>query len=213
MSGTRFLPLFPLELVVFPGESLKLHIFEPRYRQLIAECRDKGITFGIPTYLKGGLAEYGTEMRLAEIVKTHDTGEMDIRTEGLGAFRLTSYARQAPGKLYAGGEIKPLANEPDAPADLSRELLELFNRLHTVLATGHTRLENAQANLSFTLAQESGLTLGQRLRLLSMPEEERRQVYLVEHLKQLIQVLEATEETKARLRANGRFHKFPTLDL
>jgi len=56
---TRFLPLFPLSLVVFPGEYLNLHIFELRYRQLINECDEEGMTFGIPPAFENKLASFG----------------------------------------------------------------------------------------------------------------------------------------------------------
>ena len=83
---SKFLPLFPLQLVVFPGEKLKLHIFEPRYKQLVGECRDEKMTFGLPAFFDGRVAEYGTEMRLLTIFKTYDDGRMDIMTEGVAAF-------------------------------------------------------------------------------------------------------------------------------
>jgi hypothetical protein len=132
---------------------------------------------------------------------------------GVAAFRLKSFVRMVPGKLYAGGEVETIENHQSAPPDLTEALAHLFDRLHELLATGHSRARTEEPNLSFKIAQECGLTLGQRLQLLAMPEEERRQYFLMEHLKMLIPVLEATEETKDRLRANGRFHKFPKLDL
>jgi len=62
------LPMFPLELVAFPGEELPLHIFEQRYQQLIEDCEEERVTFGIPTYINKRL-EYGTEMELLKVVK------------------------------------------------------------------------------------------------------------------------------------------------
>ncbi len=63
----HFLPLFPLSLVVYPNEKLKLHVFEPRYLQLVNECKEQQNTFGIPTYSDGKVKEFGTEMRLVGI--------------------------------------------------------------------------------------------------------------------------------------------------
>ena len=60
----NFLPLFPLNLIVFPHEDLNLHIFEPRYRQLINECLDEKKTFGIPAFVNNKLLGYGTEVEV-----------------------------------------------------------------------------------------------------------------------------------------------------
>ena len=80
------LPQFPLKIVVFPGEQLNLHIFEPRYKQLINECEAEDRTFGIPAFIEKRVMEIGTEVRLEKIVKRHLNGEMDIRTRGVGLF-------------------------------------------------------------------------------------------------------------------------------
>ncbi|MCL4691877.1 MAG: peptidase, partial [Candidatus Hydrogenedentes bacterium] len=101
----KFLPLFPLQLVVFPGEKLKLHIFEPRYKQLVGECQGEGITFGIPAYLEGRVAEFGTEMRLLNIFRTYENGEKDVLVEGVAAFQLLRFQRAIPDKLYSGGDV------------------------------------------------------------------------------------------------------------
>lgn len=207
-----FLPLFPLEIVVFPGERLKLHIFEPRYKQLIRECRDEGITFGIPAYLKDGIAEYGTEMRLLEILKTFDDGEMDILTEATQAFHLESFVRHAEDKPYAGGEVTLLENDPETdPADHER-LLRLYNRLHAVLKTGAEITEADSENLSFVLAENAALSLAQRVHLLSMPRERDRAQYLMAHFEQVIPIVETTEETRVKSQGNGHPKHFPRLD-
>ncbi len=76
----NFIPIFPLGIVVYPGESLNLHIFEPRYKQLINECHLEGKNFGIPSVFKNKLNEFGTLVKITELVGVTDNGEMDIRT-------------------------------------------------------------------------------------------------------------------------------------
>ena len=68
----NFIPVFPLSIVVYPGEALNLHIFEPRYRQLILECATSGKPFGIPVVLDNKLRELGTLVEVTEISKTYD---------------------------------------------------------------------------------------------------------------------------------------------
>ena len=79
---TNFIPIFPLNVVLYPGETLNLHIFEPRYKELIKECFENKKPFGIPAVINGHVAEYGTLVFIKEIVKEYDNEEMDIVTEG-----------------------------------------------------------------------------------------------------------------------------------
>ncbi len=85
-----YLPLFPLQSVFFPGESVPLHIFEERYKQLIRDCRAEAVTFGIPVYI-GNRLSYGTEVQLAEVVTTYEGGEMDVLCVARQAFRLLTF--------------------------------------------------------------------------------------------------------------------------
>ncbi len=207
------LPLFPLELVVFPGEHLRLHVFEPRYKQLIVECRDKSVSFGIPAYINGGLAEYGTEMTLEVISKTYDDGEMDILTKGRRVFRLERFIRDVPGKLYSAGEITFVENRETETASAKDSLSQRFRRLHELLETGYERTDFSAPNLSFQLGQEVGLTLYQKIKLLSLERESEREALIMEHMEEVIPKLEAVGETKRRIQGNGHFHRFPTLEL
>ena len=101
--------LFPLQIVVFPDEQLNLHIFEPRYKQLIRDCVTNGIHFGINAFMNQQLQPIGTEVKLVAIEKEYENGELDIRTRAVGAYRLEDYFPLMPGKLYAGGTIKRLS--------------------------------------------------------------------------------------------------------
>src|SRR5215212_5959493 len=77
---TNFIPIFPLGIVVYPGEKLHLHIFEPRYKQLVTECFSDKKPFGIPAVIENRLQDFGTVVTITEITTVHDNGEMDIKT-------------------------------------------------------------------------------------------------------------------------------------
>ncbi|MEP1982437.1 MAG: LON peptidase substrate-binding domain-containing protein, partial [Maribacter dokdonensis] len=81
------LPLLPLQSIFFPGETVPLHIFEDRYKQLINDCRDEAITFGIPVFINNKM-EYGVEVQLVEVVNTYESGEMDVVCVARQVFRL-----------------------------------------------------------------------------------------------------------------------------
>jgi hypothetical protein len=85
--------------VDYPGENLNLHIFEPRYKQLIKECDQLKKPFGIPSVVKDSVKELGTLVEIVEVVKVEDNGEMDIRTQGLKVFRILETIPSVPDKL------------------------------------------------------------------------------------------------------------------
>lgn len=207
------LPLFPLQLVLFPGEQLKLHIFEPRYKQLIADCRAGGISFGIPTFFDKRVTEYGTEAAVRQVYVEHPNGELDIRVEGLRAFHLDAFHRQVPGKLYSGGEVTWVENVPASSTGMEEELWQLYDKLHVLLNTGHQRSREVTGSLSFGLAHELGLGLGSKLELLATPSEVERQAALLQHLRTTTTMLGELAETKKRIQGNGQFHSFPEVDL
>ncbi len=207
------LPLFPLQLVVFPGEELKLHIFEPRYQQLIRECQESGAPFGIPAFIDGELAKFGTELTLEKVFNTYPEGEMDVLTLGRRVFQLTSFVREVPGKLYAGGEIEVLENVGEEFGITLEELELQFAQLHELLGTGHQMPSKELPNLSFRIGHEVGFTLKQKVAMLSMNKESDRQLMILEHLHRVNSTLRAADETKRRVRGNGHFTKPPKLDL
>src|SRR5690606_37970950 len=107
-----FLPLFPLNLVAYPGESLNLHIFEPRYKQLIGDCLQSQANFGIPSFVHNKI-EFGTEVLIDKVVKEYEDGRMDIKTIGTAIFKVENFINPLEGKLYAGGEVTRLTNSEE----------------------------------------------------------------------------------------------------
>lgn len=208
----HFLPLFPLKMVAFPGEQVNLHVFEPRYKQLISECRDKQVPFGIPPYVNGGVATIGTEMILEKVVREYPNGEMDIITRAVSVFHLDSFLRVAPGKLYGGGSVREMLSDPTPDPALVKEIADLFNRFHALIGTGHTREDFLLPNIAYAIANEIGLGFEQRITILGMPREADREEFILDHLRHVVPVLDAAEQTRRRIQANGTFHKHPTIE-
>lgn len=208
-----FIPVFPLQLVVFPGEELKLHIFEPRYKELTQECEETGGTFAIPAYFDDGLAPYGTEMELVDVFRRYDSGEMDILTRGVGVVRLEKFLREVPGKLYSGAEVERVDEEAGSEGPGRETVVDLYRRLRTVFGAGEAPHDLTQPFLSYQLAHEVGFTMEQKVQLLAMRRESERLQALAHHLEQIIPVIEAAEESKQRIGGNGKVHHFPKLDL
>jgi len=208
---STYLPLFPLNLVAFPTERLNLHIFEPRYRQLIRECLAEGKTFGIPAYIKDSLRSLGTEMRVVELSNQYADGRMDIKTEGLRVFKLNTFDNPAPGKLYSGGKVEFFENNFLSDWLLRNKLTELIDQLYAVLGLENP-LDYTKEPLSFQVAHKIGLSLEQEYQLLGMFEESQRLEFLVEHLEKTIPIIEEIERTKHLVRMNGHFKNLNPLN-
>ena len=201
----RQLALFPLNLVVFPGEKLNLHIFEPRYRQLVRDCLSEGITFGIPPFLNEAVSPLGTEMKLVDVEKNYASGEIDIRTEAVGLFRVEEFYRQAPGKLYAGGLVEDLADDDHADVLLQKRISEQLLQLYDVLGL-RKLMQELPANFRvYDVAHHLGLSTEQEYQLLEALTETERQEIVLLHLEHILPVLLETERLKERVRLNGHF--------
>ena len=204
---TKFLPIFPLSSIVYPGQFLNLHIFEPRYKQLITECKEQGKTFGIPSVFKDNLSEYGTEMELIEISKIYPNGEMDIKTKGIRVFRIMEVLREVPDKLYSAAIVYEMEHMPFDTQKLNPTLVDLLEKLHKLLGTSldiYTKFENP---LSYDLAHYVALNNEDQYRLLIATSEKARQWFLIQHLLKLIPSLEETEKVKAKVQMNGHFRR------
>ena len=103
------LPLFPLDLVLFPGTSLPLHIFEPRYKEMISECLDRKKSFGIVRAKEEGVAEIGCTAEIITVAKKYPDGRMDILTQGRERFEVMQVNQE---RSFLQAEVLYLQDEP-----------------------------------------------------------------------------------------------------
>ncbi|MEJ7667115.1 MAG: LON peptidase substrate-binding domain-containing protein [Hymenobacter sp.] len=200
----RLLPLFPLSLVAFPGEKLNLHIFEPRYRQLVRDCfTDRTLTFGITPYLDEAVQELGTEMRLLSVEKTHTGGEMDIRTQAVGIFRVQKFYRQAPGKLYAAGQVEAVTQDDGGRPGIARGNCQAGAPALRGAGPAQAAAGASPDFQIFDVAHHIGLSTEQEYQLLGTTAEQERQELVREHLERLLPAVLETERLKERVRQNG----------
>lgn len=203
MDAPTLTPFFPLGLVCFPGERLNLHIFEPRYRQLIAECEETGMSFVIPPYESGGIHAYGTEVRLVEVFRRYPDGESDIAVLGIAPVRVASYVRTAPGKLYPGGETTRLDGVSDGDERSAEALREAYEAFCIAVGRERVCVPAPGAELSFALGHEVGLELSQKSALLAIVSEMERRAYLLDHLVRVTAFVEDVKKRPPRRNGNG----------
>lgn len=209
---TNFIPIFPLNIVVYPGEDLNLHIFEPRYKQLIQECVELKKTFGIPSVIKDRVGEIGTVMEVREVVKQYDNGEMDIRTKGLNVFRILETIPSVPDKLYSGAIVKHIVTEDDGNRELMQKVVAGIRQLHQLLNVNKTFPKPDEQLTSYDVAHHIGLSLEEEYEVLGLEREIQRQEYLRRHLGKVIPVVQEMESLKERVKLNGHFKNLAGFD-
>jgi len=203
---TNFIPVFPLGIVVYPGESLNLHIFETRYKQLIHECYAEDKPFGIPTVIDNRLSEMGTLVRITEMVRVHENGEMDIRTQGLRVFRVLELIKSIPEKLFSGAIVNYPDNiEGPGKRDLMNRIINAIRELHRLLDITKDFQKADEELASYDIAHHAGLSLEQEYELLGLMREEQRQEYLKRHLGKVLPVIAEMEALKEKVKLNGHF--------
>jgi uncharacterized protein len=203
---TNFIPIFPLGIVVYPGEKVNLHIFEPRYRQLVNECYTEAKPFGIPTVIDNKLNEMGTLVKITELVKVYDSGEMDIRTQGLRVFRVLEMIKSVPDKLFSGAIVNYPDNiEGPGKRQLMLKVIIAIRELHRLLNITKDFHKPDEELASYDIAHHAGLSIEQEYELLGLLREEQRQEYLKRHLGKVLPVIAEMETLKDKVKLNGHF--------
>lgn len=209
---TNFIPIFPLGIVVYPGENLNLHIFEPRYKQLISECKKLNKPFGIPTVIENKVQDYGSLVEIIEISKVHDSGEMDIKTKGSRIFRILEVIKEIPEKLYSGAIVTYPENYIQGNPDVMRKVMNSIRDLHKLLkVTKEFKKEDIEMN-SYDVAHHIGLSLEEEYELLGLLDERQRQEYLKRHLTKVIPMVAGMEQLKEKIKLNGHFKNLGGFD-
>lgn len=208
---TTFLPVFPLEIVVFPDENLNLHIFEERYKQLVNECYNQRKPFVIPSVIQGELTEYGTEVDIIRIEKIYPDGKMDIRTRGSQVVRILEYMPQAEDKLYPGAIVtynhpySHLRESQEAEESTVKNLKELLVHLADVLRISKNLIPSGNRFIAYRIAHYLGMPLEDEYRLLLTLSETDRQQQLIDFIREVLPSLEQRERMREKIHLNGHF--------
>ncbi|HAI83179.1 MAG TPA: peptidase S16 [Chitinophagaceae bacterium] len=201
----NFLPLFPLQLTVFPGEPLHLHIFEERYKQLINDCYGENKPFGIPLVLNNQPADWGTLVEITSIAEVYADGRMDIKTKGIQVFNIMEWLREVPGKLYYAGIVHYPNNSIQAMPALMLPLLEMVRKFHEILQVQKDFGKPDAQLTSYDIAHHVGLNLEQEHQFIQLLREEQRLTFLKRHVQQMLDAAMGIESLKHRIQMNGHF--------
>lgn len=198
------IPLFPLNIVAFPGEAVNLHIFEPRYKALVNDCLDQNLTFGIPSFVLSKI-ELGTEVKIVEVTKKYEDGRMDIKTEALDVFKVKDFWNPWGEHEYAGGMVDFLIkDEGEGDASLLYQFKEMSSRLFEWLGEVHVPDVSVISSV-YDIGHKIGLKPEEEYHLLSIRNEDERLRYAIRHLENLVPALERAQSAQERIKQNGHF--------
>jgi len=194
--------LFPLGIVLLPTEQVPLHIFEPRYRELIAECLQDGQPFGLVYADDDGLRRIGTLATVVEVTDRFEDGRLNIVVEGGERFRLVDLT---DGRSFHTGTVETLEDDDDPPpqADVERALA-VFRRLVELTGAEVDVPTDVTTQPSFEIGSRFELAPELKLELLEEASERRRLVRLCEILETIAAAVERQREVAALAQTNGR---------
>ena len=198
------LGLFPLPLVLVPTERIPLHIFEPRYRELIGECVERGEEFGLVLDAgDGAVHEVGTRAAVAQVLEVLDDGRMNIIVEGGKRFRLLELTS---GRSFATGIVEEVVDDESEPRDEedAARAVELFNELASVSGADVDVPERLSPLLDFELTARVDFGVEAKQELLATTSPRARMAKLVELLERALETVKLERELQARASGNGK---------
>jgi len=208
MADYATIPIFPLQIVVFPGEMVPLRIFEERYKQMFADvraARERGEVLQVGIILVEGsevLAEVGCTVVLEEVLEEHEDGRLNIITLGARRFRIEQVAGD---KSYLEAWVEYVDDEEEAiDGVLQTRVIAGYQRLlELVEEESGAEVEGGDAENAFQIAQAVAVDLGGKQRLLAMTTENMRLEMLGEYFERLLPTLEERRAERLRVHSNG----------
>jgi Lon protease-like protein len=197
------IPIFPLELVLFPGAPLPLHIFEPRYKEMINECLLKDQPFGMVRAKENALAAIGCSASILNVLKKYEDGRLDIAAEGERRFEIIQVNQE---RSFLQAEVSYFEDEISLPGSGALDtVVELHEQLFAVLGQPVDIARDTEP-LSFHLANELPVDLDFKQALLEMKSEAERIETLTEYYRATIPKVEKTLQARQRASGNGHVH-------
>jgi Lon protease-like protein len=193
--------IFPLGIVLLPTERVPLHIFEPRYRELIGECIDDESEFGLVFADENGVRDLGTRAGVTEVLEEFDDGRMNIVVEGRERFRVE---RLTQGRSFMTAIVEPVDDEvSDADAEIAARAAGAFRALATLAEAETGEIDVASPQLAFELAAQVELAPEAKQGLLELRSEQQRLELVADMLDAARAALIAARELGDRAKRNG----------
>jgi len=198
------LPLFPLNVVLLPGTPLPLHIFEPRYKEMIAECRASNAPFGIVRALEEGIADIGCTAEILTVTKEYADGKLDLVAAGRKRFEIVEVNEE---RSFLRADVLFVPDEPTVASQTETErALKLHQEILSLAGAVQDVSDADKATLSFYLAGSLPLDLDFKQKLLAMRSEGERMVALASFLEEILPGLRRASRAREKAGGNGHVH-------
>jgi Lon protease-like protein len=194
--------LFPLNLVLLPGEQAPLHVFEPRYKELIGECLAEDEEFGLVLADDDGIREIGTRAGVIEVLERFDDGRLNIVVEGRERFRLIELTE---GRAFATAEIADIDDDGETPTE--QEVEQCLAAYDRVVKAAEAELEDLDFDadsIAFQIAARVDFGTEIKQVLLELQSERERVLRLAPMLDQAADAVKRDREIRERASSNGR---------
>jgi ATP-dependent Lon protease len=205
------LPLFPLGIVLYPDEPVPLHIFEPRYREMVRVCMDEDLPFGIVHVTETALADVGCTARIRRVLTRYDDGRLDIVAQGEQRFRIVEVHRDRP---YLTAEVEPYGPGRLEPVDASARERVITQHMKLLEMAGETirpAVYERARWVSFVVARNAGLEVEQKQALLEMPTENERVAFLIKHFRRMLRRVARAQRLRRLAQGDGHSEGWPDL--
>ena len=206
MPRVRALPLFPLELVLYPHQRLQLHIFEDRYKEMIARCIEREEPFGVVYMHEGKMVDIGCLAWIRQVITRYEDGRMDILVEGYRRFRTRHLYYQ---EAYLTADVETLV-EPKAQPDPTEKERAITQHMRLLELSGQRvrpSIYQHPDHVSFVLAENAGLTVEQKQQVLEMTSERERLSFLNSHFQNIMPHVQELQEVRRKVKSNGHFEE------
>ncbi len=198
------LPLFPLDVVLLPGTPLPLHIFEPRYKEMIGECRTTNAPFGVVRALEEGIAEIGYTAEIVTVTKEYSDGRLDLIAEGRQRFEVLELNQE---RSFLRAEVLLVPDEPGVPtAEERARAIQVHRDILSLAGAAQDISETDEGALSFHIAGSLPLDLDFKQILLAMRSESQRIPALAAYLEGVLPNLRRAARAREKAGGNGHAH-------
>jgi len=196
--------LFPLEVVLLPGTPLPLHIFEPRYKEMIGECRANNAPFGVVRAVDDGVAEIGCTAEITSITKEYPDGRLDLIARGRERFEVLELNQE---RSFLRAEVLLVPDEPAPPTPEERSgALEVYRQILALAGAVQDISGADETTFSFHLAASLPLDLDFKQKLLMMRSEKERIPALAAYLEGILPNLRRAARAREKAGGNGHAH-------
>ena len=199
---SKLLALFPLDVVLFPDAPLPLHVFEPRYKEMVRDLLDSREHFGVVRARENGIEQVGCTAEIVAVAKQYEDGRMDIVTEGRKRFEIMQVDME---KTYLRAEVLYIVDEPERPTEEAvRRLLEMQREMLELMGANAEVPDPDDQQLTLAIAATMPFDLDMKQQLLASKSEPQRMTALIEYYEKVLPGLRRA--VKARHKAGGNGH-------